>query len=133
MIRRYDHEVQGGTVVKPLVGVDDHGPSDAAVLVPLDAQITTPGDQPKGLALSVGIAPHYTDLDPYAMAWAAVDEAMRNVVAVGADPDQVALLDNFCWGNPAARSPGESRALRAGLLLMRRWPMARRLSPAKTA
>ncbi|MGQ9903042.1 MAG: phosphoribosylformylglycinamidine synthase I, partial [Anaerolineae bacterium] len=46
------------------------------------------------------ICPQYTALDPYAMAWAAVDEAMRNAVAVGADPDQIALLDNFCWGNP---------------------------------
>jgi phosphoribosylformylglycinamidine synthase len=39
-------------------------------------------------------------VDPYAMAWAAVDEAVRNCVAVGADPDRIALLDNFCWGNP---------------------------------
>jgi phosphoribosylformylglycinamidine synthase len=39
-------------------------------------------------------------IDPYAMAWAAIDEAIRNVVAVGADPDSIALLDNFCWGNP---------------------------------
>jgi phosphoribosylformylglycinamidine synthase len=100
VVRRYDHEVQGGTVVKPLTGVAEHGPSDATVLVPLD---TSPSDSthwPKGVALSVGIAPRYGEIDPYAMAWAAVDEAMRNVVAVGADPDQVALLDNFCWGNP---------------------------------
>ncbi|MBI5957865.1 MAG: phosphoribosylformylglycinamidine synthase subunit PurL, partial [Chloroflexi bacterium] len=102
IVRRYDHEVQGGTVVKPLVGVDEHGPSDAAVLVPLDVMLDQPQpDLPvKGLALGMGIAPTYTDYDPYAMAWAAVDEAMRNVTAVGADPDQVALLDNFCWGNP---------------------------------
>ncbi len=105
VVRRYDHEVQGGTVVKPLVGVDEHGPSDAAVIVPLDTVLDGHGDvttsAPKGLALSVGMAPTYTDTDPYAMAWAAVDEALRNVVAVGADPDTVALLDNFCWGNPS--------------------------------
>ena len=47
-----------------------------------------------------GICPLYGELDPYAMAWAAIDEALRNLVAVGADPDQVSLLDNFCWGNP---------------------------------
>jgi phosphoribosylformylglycinamidine synthase II/phosphoribosylformylglycinamidine synthase I len=101
VVRRYDHEVQGGTAVKPLVGVGDHGPGDAAVLVPLDVQRTA-HDQAgvtKALALGAGIAPAYTEFDPYAMAWAAVDEAMRNIVAVGADPDQVALLDNFCWGN----------------------------------
>jgi phosphoribosylformylglycinamidine synthase subunit PurSL len=54
----------------------------------------------RGLAIGCGINPHYGRVDPYAMAWAAVDEALRNVVCVGADPDRVALLDNFCWGNP---------------------------------
>ncbi len=107
IVRRYDHEVQGGTAVKPLVGVAEHGPGDAAVIVPLDTVLDDMPDEkragvsPKGLVLSVGMAPTYTDSDPYAMAWAAVDEALRNVVAVGADPDTVALLDNFCWGNPS--------------------------------
>ena len=95
VIRRYDHEVQGATIGKPLVGVADDGPADAAVLHPL----MTNGM--KGLALGCGINPHYGEVDPYAMAWAVVDEALRNIVCVGADPDQVALLDNFCWGNPA--------------------------------
>jgi phosphoribosylformylglycinamidine synthase II/phosphoribosylformylglycinamidine synthase I len=101
VIRRYDHEVQGATMVKPLVGVENHGPSDAAVLVPLDSQREAAGqERVKGVALSVGVCPTYGELDPYAMAWAAIDEAMRNLVAVGADPSQVAILDNFCWGNP---------------------------------
>jgi phosphoribosylformylglycinamidine synthase II/phosphoribosylformylglycinamidine synthase I len=103
VIRLYDHEVQGGTAVKPLVGADNHGPSDAAVLVPLDSLLQEEAQNPKSLravALANGINPLYGELDPYAMAWAAVDEAFRNLVAVGADPDQVALLDNFCWGNP---------------------------------
>ncbi len=102
VIRRYDHEVQGGTVVKPLVGRGDIGPSDAAVLVPLDTlREAADGEEPRrGVALSVGINPRYGLIDPYAMAWAAVDEAIRNCVAVGADPDRIALLDNFCWGNP---------------------------------
>jgi len=95
VIRRYDHEVLGGTLVKPLVGVANDGPSDGVVLRPLVAQGS------RGIALGCGICPHYARLDPYAMAWAAIDEALRNVVAVGADPDQVAILDNFCWGNPA--------------------------------
>ncbi len=94
VIRRYDHEVQGATIVKPLAGAANDGPSDAAVLRPSETQ----GWQ--GLALSCGICPHYGQIDPYAMAWAAVDEAVRNVVCVGANPDRVALLDNFCWGNP---------------------------------
>ena len=95
VVRRYDHEVQGGTVVKPFVGSNNDGPSDAAVLRP-------PGTQGwRGVAIGCGINPHYGPLDPYAMAWAVVDEALRNVVAVGADPDRVALLDNFCWGDPS--------------------------------
>ncbi len=97
IVRRYDHEVQGGTAVKPLVGSNKHGHGDAAVLVPLDTQRSANG---KAIAISNGICPQYGELDPYAMAWAAIDEAFRNLVAVGADPDQVALLDNFCWGSP---------------------------------
>jgi phosphoribosylformylglycinamidine synthase len=94
IIRTYDHEVQGGTVVKPLVGIDNHGPSDAAVLKPRQ------GKGWQGIAISNGINPRYGLIDPYAMALSAVDEAVRNAVAVGADPDRLALLDNFCWGNP---------------------------------
>jgi phosphoribosylformylglycinamidine synthase II/phosphoribosylformylglycinamidine synthase I len=97
VIRRYDHEVQGGGVVKPLVGVANHAPSDASVLMPHDVQRQGDG---RAVALSNGMNPLYGALDPYAMAWAAVDEALRNIIAVGADPQTVAILDNFCWGNP---------------------------------
>jgi phosphoribosylformylglycinamidine synthase len=92
IIRQYDHEVQGGTVIKPLVGVHCDGPGDAAVITPVLGSWT-------GLAVGCGINPRYGDLDPYRMAAAAIDEAVRNVVAVGADPARIALLDNFCWGN----------------------------------
>jgi len=97
IVRRYDHEVQGATVVKPFVGPGRDGPSDAAVLWPQDVART---GSKRGVALSVGINPALGKVDPYAMAWACVDEAVRNCVAVGADPDQIAILDNFCWGNP---------------------------------
>jgi len=93
-IRIYDHEIQGGTVVKPLTGVEADGPSDATVLKPLG----TRGQ--KGIALSNGINPEYGKRDAYQMAWAVVDEAVRNAVAVGADPARIAILDNFCWGDP---------------------------------
>ncbi|MEO8608117.1 MAG: phosphoribosylformylglycinamidine synthase subunit PurL [Chloroflexota bacterium] len=99
VIRRYDHEVQAGMAGKPLVGVDNHGPADAAVIVPLDT-IKMDGSPQRGVAIANGICPLYGEGDPYAMAWAAIDEAIRNLVAVGADPDQIAILDNFCWGNP---------------------------------
>jgi phosphoribosylformylglycinamidine synthase subunit PurSL len=92
VIRQYDHEVQGGSVIKPLTGVKDDGPSDAAVVNPVLGSF-------KGLAIANGINPRYGDLDPYWMAATAIDEAVRNAVAVGADPKRIAILDNFCWGN----------------------------------
>jgi phosphoribosylformylglycinamidine synthase len=92
VIRQYDHEVQGGSVVKPLVGVKNDGPSDAAVVMPVLGSWV-------GAAVGCGINPHFGDLDPYWMAAAVIDEALRNVVAVGADPKHTAILDNFCWGN----------------------------------
>lgn len=95
VVRRYDHEVQGGTVIKPFVGQWDDGPSDAAVLKPLEVRGSW-----QGIALGCGFNPAYGALDPYDMAISAIDEAIRNVVAVGADPERIALLDNFCWGNP---------------------------------
>ncbi|MEO1495718.1 MAG: phosphoribosylformylglycinamidine synthase subunit PurL [Planctomycetota bacterium] len=92
IIRQYDHEVQGGSVVKPLVGVGEGGPSDAAVVRPkLDSR--------RGIVIACGINPRYGDLDTYRMAASAIDEAIRNCVAVGADPARIALLDNFCWGD----------------------------------
>ena len=93
-IRIYDHEVQGGTVIKPLTGVQADAPSDATVLKPIGTQGT------KGIVLSNGINPEYGKRDAYKMAWAVVDEAIRNAIAVGADPSRIAILDNFCWGDP---------------------------------
>ncbi|MCX7805247.1 MAG: phosphoribosylformylglycinamidine synthase subunit PurL, partial [Planctomycetota bacterium] len=93
VIRQYDHEVQGRTAVKPLVGAADDGPSDAAVLTP------ALGSR-RGVAIACGICPHYSRLDPYMMALNAVDECIRNLVSVGADPERIALLDNFAWGDP---------------------------------
>ncbi|MEO1615840.1 MAG: phosphoribosylformylglycinamidine synthase subunit PurL, partial [Planctomycetota bacterium] len=91
VIRQYDHEVQGGSVVKPLVGPQCDGPGDAAVVRPLL-------DSSRGLVISCGMNPYYGDFDTYHMAASAIDEAMRNAVAVGADPAKTAILDNFCWG-----------------------------------
>ncbi len=92
IIRQYDHEVQAGSVVKPLVGVHRDGPSDAAVVRPdLESD--------RGLVISCGMNPRLGDEDPYWMAASAIDEAVRNCVAVGADPAKIAILDNFCWGN----------------------------------
>ncbi len=93
VIRQYDHEVQGRSVIKPLVG-PAFGPSDAAVLRPRYESY-------RGIAIGCGLCPDIRNIDdvadPYMMAICAVDEALRNVICVGADPDQTAILDNFCW------------------------------------
>ena len=93
VVRRYDHEVQAGSVVKPLTGVANDGPSDAAVFRPLL-------DSFEGVVVSHGICPNYSDLDTYHMMSCAIDEALRNYVAVGGDIEHVAGLDNFCWCDP---------------------------------
>ena len=95
IVRRYDHEVRAGTVVRPLVGRNADGPGDAAVVKPLGTNHT-----PVAAVLSNGLCPRVGKHDPYAMALLALDEAVRNLVAVGGNPDRVALLDNFCWGDP---------------------------------
>lgn len=93
VVRRYDHEVQGGSVVKPFTGVTNDGPSDAAITRPIL-------DSFEGVVVAHGICPRYSDIDTYHMTANAVDEALRNYVAVGGSLDLVAGLDNFCWCDP---------------------------------
>ena len=92
VIRQYDHEIQGGTVIKPLVGIMNDGPGDATVIRPVF-------NSDKGVIVSNGINPKYGQLSPYWMAASAIDEALRQIIAVGGNLKQVALLDNFCWGD----------------------------------
>lgn len=100
IIRQYDHEVQGNTILKPLVGPEGIGPGDGSVIEPI------PGSG-RGIAISCGLQTPVGDPeiggDPYQMALAAIDECVRNLVCVGADPDRIAILDNFCW--PSCQKP----------------------------
>jgi phosphoribosylformylglycinamidine synthase subunit PurSL len=90
--RQYDHEVQGTSVIKPLVGLERDVNSDAAVIRPvLDAQ--------KGLAFAQALLPAYSAIDAYHMTHCTVDEAVRRLVAVGADLEHIGGVDNFCWPN----------------------------------
>ncbi|MBK9279112.1 MAG: phosphoribosylformylglycinamidine synthase [Candidatus Obscuribacter sp.] len=93
VIRQYDHEVQGGSVIKPLMGPRQISPCDAGVLLPRPSE-------KKGIAVACGMAPRMSTYDPALMAKMSVDEAVRSVVSVGADPDTISLLDNFCWPDP---------------------------------
>ena len=90
VVRTYDHEVKANTVLKPLQG-EYAGPNDAAILKPLE-------NSWRGLVISCGMNPNYGKIDAYWMAASAIDEAIRNNVAVGGR--RIALLDNFTWGNP---------------------------------
>jgi phosphoribosylformylglycinamidine synthase len=102
VIRQYDHEVQGGSIVKPLMGAQFDGPTDAAVFRPNLKSW-------RGVAVSNGMNPEIGKWDPYLMAKYAVDEAVRNLVAVGGGLTQTAILDNFCWGD--SKDPIELAAL----------------------
>jgi phosphoribosylformylglycinamidine (FGAM) synthase-like enzyme len=95
VVRQYDHEVQGGSVVKPLTGKENDGPSDAGIIRPdLDTF--------NGVAVSHGICPKYSRFDTYHMVACAIDEAIRNNIASGGSLKRMALLDNFCWSDPVA-------------------------------
>ena len=92
IIRQYDHEVQGGSALKPLVGVASQGPSDGVAVVPV-------AGSPRGVVMGLGIHPILGDADPFHMATCVVDEALRNLVAAGGDIDTCGILDNFSWGD----------------------------------
>ncbi len=92
IVRQYDHEVQGGSAVKPFTGPGRDGPSDGAAIVP------KPGGS-DAFVVSNGMNTRYGDVDPYWMAQSNIDEALRNYVATGGDIDHCAILDNFSWGN----------------------------------
>ncbi|MEO0479505.1 MAG: phosphoribosylformylglycinamidine synthase subunit PurL [Planctomycetota bacterium] len=92
IIRQYDHEVQAAAATKPLIGPERLGPGDGSVLAPKLGSN-------RGVVLSSGLNPRYSRIDPAAMAECALDEAMRNIVAQGGDPEHTAILDNYSWGN----------------------------------
>jgi len=110
VVRRYDHEVQGATVIKPLTGVANDGPSDAPVVRPLF-------DSFAGVVTAHGICPRYSDIDTYAMMANAMDEALRNYVSVGGDVEHVAGLDNFCWCDPVESDRTPDGAYKAAQLV----------------
>ena len=92
IIREYDHEVQGNTVLKPLAGATADAPQDASV-IDIDGS-------DKLMSLALAILPEWGKTDPYAMGTGTVDETVRQLVLAGTNPDKIALLDNFCMGNP---------------------------------
>ncbi|HWB04998.1 MAG TPA: phosphoribosylformylglycinamidine synthase subunit PurL [Verrucomicrobiales bacterium] len=101
IIREYDHEVQGNTVLKPLAGASGDAPQDGSV-------IRVDGSR-RLLSLALSLLPEWGKYDPHAMGRACVDECVRQLVLTGANPDKLAILDNYCMGNP--HDPQELGAL----------------------
>ncbi|OQX21826.1 MAG: phosphoribosylformylglycinamidine synthase II, partial [Candidatus Altiarchaeales archaeon A3] len=93
IIRKYDHEVQGGSIIKPIMGKNQDGLSDGAVIKPLL-------DSKEGVVIACGICPKFSDIDTYWMATNAVDEAIRNIICCGGNFEDISLVDNFCWPSP---------------------------------
>ena len=110
LVRQYDHEVRAGSVVKPFCGVSADGPTDGAVVRPRY-------DSYRGVTVTHGICPWLSQVDPYAMAMCAVDEAVRAHVACGGDPDLMAALDNFCWPDPVESSETPDGRFKLGQLV----------------
>ncbi|TAL28309.1 MAG: phosphoribosylformylglycinamidine synthase [Alphaproteobacteria bacterium] len=112
-VRAYDHEVQASTHLKPFAGEKSDGPSDAGVI-----WLKPHGGQSENaVAIGCGLAPRMSLYDPYRMAQFAVDEAVRNVVVAGGDPDKICLLDNFCWPDPVASAKNPEGAYKLGQLV----------------
>jgi phosphoribosylformylglycinamidine synthase subunit PurSL len=113
LVRFYDHEVQAATVVKPFMGPKQDGPSDAAViwLHPHG------GEEKKGIIIGHGLQPLTSHYDTYQMTVESIDEAVRNVVATGANPNKIALLDNYCWPDPVVSSKNPDGPYKLGQLV----------------
>ncbi len=98
VIRQYDHEVQAGTIIKPLCGRSNemYSPQDAAVIYPIS--IEDIDDKQKAISISCGIKPSLSRIDVVKMTEYVIDEAIRNNICVGTKLEKIFLLDNFCWG-----------------------------------
>ncbi len=112
-IRQYDHEVQGASVVKPFEGIGEAAPNDAGVL-----WYGAHGVEGKdGFAVASGLCPHFSIDDTYLMAKLAVDEAVRNLLCHGVDPEKIALVDNFCWPDPTPSEKNPDAEYKLGQLV----------------
>ena len=99
IVRQYDHGVQGTNALPPFTGENFDGPNDAVVLTPILGK-------PYGMVKSHGMNPILNRIDPYWGSVWATAEAMANYVAVGGDPDQAVLVNNYIWPFPDEESMG---------------------------
>jgi phosphoribosylformylglycinamidine synthase len=99
-VRQYDHEVQGATVVKPFEGINQTSVNNAGVM--WFGALGVSGSD--GFSVASGLCPQFSKDDTKLMSQLAVDEAVRNLICHGTDPDKIALVDNFCWPDPIQSS-----------------------------
>ena len=114
--RQYDHEVQGGSVIKPLNGVDKDMPTDGIVVRPLL-------HKDRGLAMSQSILQKYSKIDAYHMTMAVIDEAIRSVLAVGATSEHLSGIDNFCWPSIQESDDNPDARFKAAQLVRSCWAL----------
>lgn len=98
IVEQYDHEVEGQTVLKPFCAINQRVPSDCCVI--WTGQVTRELNSFNGFAVSCGLKPDMSKIDPYEMSKYSFDEAVRNLVCCGANITRAAVLDNFCVANP---------------------------------
>ncbi len=87
--QQYDHEVLGGSVIKPFQGKGRVNGAAAVIRPVLTSN--------KAVVTSHSLNPRMTNMNPYAMAAATIDDAVASAVATGANVDHMAIMDNFCW------------------------------------
>ncbi len=113
LVRHYDHEVQAATRVKPYGGKTQQGANNSGVI---DLSMHG-GSEHNAVAVSNGLCPQLSYYDTYLMAQRAVDESVRNLIATGANPEKMALVDNFCWPDPTPKSSNPDAEHKMGQLV----------------
>lgn len=112
-VRQYDHEVQGATISKPFPGKQGISPGDSGCL---DLEIHG-GEADSMATVGCGLAPRWSQENAELMAKLSVDEAVRNIMASGTNPDKICLLDNFCWPDPVETEKNPEGSYKLGQLV----------------
>ncbi|MFH1710991.1 MAG: AIR synthase-related protein [Nanoarchaeota archaeon] len=103
---RYDHEVQGGSVIKPIIG-KGRGRSSAIAYHPI---IT----EKEVVVESLGINPNQGEIDAYEMGKNAVVDAIGKIIAAGGDLEDKLV----CNGNTVCPKPEKDPLIAARVIRM---------------
>ncbi len=95
-VRQYDHQVKGSTFKSPFTKSNSKPLNSSSIVW----NYYFGGEKDKGVCISQGLAPEWSNLDPYYMSIRAIDNCVRDLISSGTDPDKIALLDNYCWPDP---------------------------------